>query len=186
MMTETDNARDTEREEEGADETARGPKRGRSLLIAIGLILLTALALVFAIVVWPHLEVRSVVREVATGRYMEPAAIDEAIERLGGRERAVERLRGYLRAPEKYAPNRPGAAWLLGRCGPGAASALVECLADADAEVREIAAMALGALGPAAKNTKNAESALERALKDEDAEVRAAAARALKRVRAAP
>jgi len=185
MMTEADNARDVEREE-GGDEAARGFGRGRAILVAAGLVLAAALVAFIALVVWPHLRVRSVVREVSTGRYMEPAAIDEAIERLGGAERAVERLRGYLRAPAKYAPNRPGAAWLLGRCGVGAADALVECLADADAEVRETAAMALGALGAPAKNTKDAESALERALKDENAEVRAAAARALKRVRAAP
>src|SRR5689334_21270183 len=75
------------------------------------------------------------------------------------------------------APRSPGAE------GGASVAELIQALGDADALVREQAAVALGRKGPA---EKAAVPALQKALTDASADVRAAADAALKQIAARP
>ncbi len=104
----------------------------------------------------------------------------EAITRLGGPERAAERLDLYLRLPRFLADRRGRAALLLGRCGRPAVPGLIRALSDPHGNVRLFAARSLGELGP---DATAAIPALERLLEEDDQALRRAATDALAEIR---
>jgi HEAT repeat protein len=103
-----------------------------------------------------------------------PARLQSGIERLGGPERAVSKLRLYLRSPQRVAPYRETALRMLGKCGGDAVPVLLPYLCAKDSHERCVAAEQLGVL----KERRTVE-ALVAALQDSEWSVRAAAADAL-------
>ena len=103
----------------------------------------------------------------------------EAIDRLGGPERAAAKLDLYLRLPRMFTDRRGRAALTLGRCGRPAVPGLIRALSDPDSNVRFYAAQGLGRMGPDAAATI---PALEKMLQDEDQSLRRAAEVALTRI----
>lgn len=77
-------------------------------------------------------------------------AAGEALVRLGASAEVVEALAGALREAEGPAADAVHGVVARLQAGPGVAAALVRALADERPEVRTRAAIALGALGPAA------------------------------------
>jgi hypothetical protein len=77
-----------------------------------------------------------------------------AVERLGGRDQAIFKVKMYLRMPARVAPAQHLALFLLGQCGEPAVDVLCDSLwprYDAGGMDSEIAAYALGEIGPAAQ-----------------------------------
>ena len=105
----------------------------------------------------------------------------EAVERLGGRERAAARLRLYLFLPDKLAPRVIEAIQLLRYCGRSGVPVLARVLLHgSDRDHRIWAARSLQQLG---KDAAEAIPALEAASKDPDKFVRDYAAAALATIR---
>lgn len=100
---------------------------------------------------------------------------------LGGEAAAVRKLRVYLAMPEKLAPKREEAVYVLSSCGPRAVPLLTGLLEDSDAEIRCIAAWALGKIGPEAAS---ALPVLERLRNDPDEDTRFAAEQAISEISA--
>lgn len=99
--------------------TPQASSRDRHVLLwwGVGLGLLAALALVCWIVVRPCVEVRRAAGRCAAAR---GESVDDwwtqarqEVARLGGAERAAPKLRLYLKLPERLAPERVQAAWML-------------------------------------------------------------------------
>ena len=99
---------------------------------------------------------------------------------LGGEAAAVRKLRVYLAMPEKLAPKRMEAVYVLSSCGSRAVPLLAGLLGDSDAEIRCIAAWALGKIGPEAVK---ALPELERLAADPDEEVQIIAEMAIFSIR---
>ncbi len=100
---------------------------------------------------------------------------------LGGEAAAIRKLRVYLAMPEKLAPKRMEAVYELSSCGSRAVPLLTGLLRDSDAEIRCIAAWALGKIGPEAAS---ALPVLERLLNDPDEDTRFAAEQAISEISA--
>jgi hypothetical protein len=145
-------------------------KRSRKLYVlwATALTLLLALGLVCWLVVVPVFRVRDtheVIVKVDFPRIQPPDDVfspQEAIEALGGRQRAATRLKMYLRCHHQLLPIDPSdrqfyrvkAVRLLGWCNEHAADTLEGVLKDETGEVCQAAAEALDKI-------KAAESAKE-------------------------
>lgn len=127
-------------------------------------------------------ETHRIIRKVLFIRLIGRRAMlpDDAIRRLGGRERAARRLSTYLRLPAWVAPCKRTAVSLLGYCGAPAVPALLRVLRREDPELHLAAILGLRRIGPAAKD---AVPALKSALRDNNEAVRKAAAAALKSIR---
>lgn len=186
-----------------------GPSRRTIIGWSVVMLLLLGLSLFIGLVVVPIWHTRSVVQEYASSRQSLGTGMEEAvIQRLGGPEDAVDRLRTYVRLPEWAEPKKDNAAYLLMFCGrkgelvhypasnlasfdrleprdarpaaKEAAGVLAGLLEDDDLAVRKSAAFGLAWIGPEARA---AIPALERMLKDDDATLRHAAVQALKKIR---
>ncbi len=100
----------------------------------------------------------------------------ETLDEFGGPQRALPRLRTYLRIGDSLAPEKVTAVWALSGCGPAAVPDLLTLLRHRRTELRSTAGYALGRINPAAVE---AVPALADALGDPEERVRAAAAMAL-------
>lgn len=78
-------------------------------------------------------------------------AITDKIVGLGGQERAVSKLALYMRLPERVAPSKGTAVFLLAHCGEAAAPALAKAITDPDNWTRMLARKGLYELGPGAR-----------------------------------
>ena len=162
----------TEKEQ---DPAVKGERFGRAgLLWLIGSLLILAL-------IWPawsavtgFLNTRLVMQRVERGGM----SGDEAIKQLGGPERALSRLRTYLRMPAWLAPYRRTVPDVLRDLGKPAVDTLIQALSDRDGNVRGEAARALGVIAP---DAQGAIQILIRNLQDTHPEARAGAAAALGR-----
>jgi HEAT repeat protein len=120
----------------------------------------------------PVLAVHSVTSEIlATNKVPE-----DALQRLGGSQRAASAIRYYLKLPERWAPNRVEACHLLALCGSQMLPTLKQALADRDPAVQEVALGLAGCLGSAAAPAAPQVIAL---LGDPDKSIRELAARTL-------
>ena len=162
------------------------------VVVAIAIVLLVIGAFLTGAYLIPFLRTRSTVRRFVGGlavyRYLgiqmtTQEDMNKEIQGLGGKDRAIARLAVYVRMPNWLAPEKHGAAYLLGWCGAGAVKALAEALNHPSQPVRLEAVRALARIGPEATVVT---SALEKALTDEDKMVRAAAAEALQKIRGEP
>ena len=133
------------------DQPAEG-KRSKRIYIywGIALSLLIAAGLLSWLVVVPVLQTRAVVNAfwmrnatLASRLVANDEEAAAAIEQLGGQERAVSRIKLYLRAPECMAKRRLVATVLLGYCGDSALPVLEGLLRNEDGSVRQAAANAL-------------------------------------------
>ncbi len=104
---------------------------------------------------------------------------EAAVRRLGGGEKAAARLSLYLRMPDRMAPDKFNALFLLGLCGKPAVPALARVLEREDKRLRLMAASLLGKVGP---DAAGAVPALAAALGDEDDDVRGAVVHSLGRI----
>lgn len=169
--------------EEKNSEKQSGAGTRTAIIATVGIALILGLALFIGFWVVPVLQTRAVVREFSRRRGQAPPAPSAwnpaalALEKLGGRKRAVTRLSSYLRLPDWIAPYKVAATDLLGSCGPRAVSPLIEALGSTNSTVRTQAAWSLSALGPAAEEA--VPILIERLLNDERASVRLGAAEAL-------
>jgi len=162
-------------------------KSRRAVILAtVGIVVILGLAVFYVAVVAPPWETHRVVRKFAPdntiafpyfGGHGEKSP--DAVARLGGPERAADRLAAYLRLPRWMKADRYRATYLLGWCGPCAVPPLTKTLCDADAYVRRYAAWALGKNG---SDVKAAVSALVKALRDTNADVREETAKALGKI----
>lgn len=175
------------------------PDRSRRAVIVatVGIVVIMGLAVFYVAVVAPLRETHVIVREFgevyAHGRAStEMYQQKEATQRLGGPDRAADRLARYLRLPKWMSPDRVNATRLLGWCGPRAVPVLVQTLGDANKDVRRAAASALSRMGDVhtegwggwrgkqdSPALKEAVPALVKALNDPDREVRLRAIGAL-------
>jgi hypothetical protein len=150
-------------------------KSGRMLWLWIGAFGLLALLGAFCwLVLKPYLEVREAVEILRGGLGIET----EMVERLGGPRAAANKLVLYSRLPDRLAPNRIGAMWLMGWCGSEAVPRLLELLKSENLWMRKVAANVLGNTGD-----QRAVEPLIAALRDQDDTVRRCAAEALKKLR---
>jgi hypothetical protein len=153
---------------------------------AVGLGLLLLLGLFCGIILKPVLEARAAVQRChADNSTGIPYNVDkkDEIKHLGGPRVAASKLRLYLKMPERWAPHRPAAAWLIGECGEQATCALpelLELLQVKNGASRRAAAWALGMC-----RDPRAATPLLAALEDKDDALAAAAAIALGRIGAA-
>jgi len=133
----------------------------------VGIVVVLGLALLFLLFVMPVLTVRSVVKGSIDGSVRSR----DGVRRLGGEERAIERLRRYIHLPRWIAPEQAAAVDIVTSINYGrpAVPFLVEALESPDPEARWMAAARLGELGPAAQE---AVPALVCALDDPDNTVR--------------
>jgi len=190
--------------------------RRAAIFATVGIVAILGLALFFAAVVAPLWQTHKAVREVYFlldadwGRRSEADVAKALLDRLGGPERAVDRLIAYRRLPDWMKPDHAGATYLLGWCGPRAVPALLDTLKDDDPNICFYAACALATVGPEAvpslvealrdenegvrwgsavalgrigPKAKEAVPALEKSLKDEKGLVRSMAAYALTQIR---
>jgi hypothetical protein len=119
-----------------ADIVSSGDSHRRIYVLwAVGLGLLIALGLACWLFVAPVLRVRAIAEE--TGRTS--SVPQDAIERLGGRQRAAAAIGLYFRAPRRLAPDRIEACCVLSHCGPHIMPVLRLALADENAACRSIA-----------------------------------------------
>jgi len=137
------------------EDAARKPpdKSRRAVILAtVGIVVILGLAVFYVAVVAPLRQTHRIVRKfgeacarerVSTVMYQQA----EATQRLGGPDRAADRITRYLRLPGWINPDRVNAMRLLGWCGPCAVPALVQALGEADRNVRCAAARALGQMG---------------------------------------
>ncbi len=132
--------------ERGPGDDSSTPPRSKRIYVYWGaaFALLLAVGLFSWYVVRPVLEVRRWLPGTAV--FEQPAAL-EAIDELGGPERAAAKLSLYLRVAAKSSGERWALCYHLGFCGRGATPALVRALRDEDASVRGVAARALGHTG---------------------------------------
>jgi hypothetical protein len=112
--------------------------RGMCLWGAAAIVVPVA-ALAVALAAVPVMETRSAVRDYSEGRLSVYAALD----RLGSRQQAAERLSSYLSLPTWAAAGREKAAGLLAECGQPAAEPLQRALTDPSPDVRAAAAEGL-------------------------------------------
>jgi HEAT repeat protein len=141
-----------------------------ALLAALGLAWLIGAVLV------PILQARTTVCEYFDHRVDE----DEAVERLGGPDRAAARLHSYLRLPEAVAPFKASAASLLAWGTLPTKADVVAALRDPDVHVRRAAGHRLAQTLTC--DDKGFVPDLIRALEDKDANVRFWAAHSLGRI----
>ncbi len=113
----------------------------------------------------------------------ETEAADRALARLGGQDRAVGKLRFYLRLPSGLAPHKNMAVVVLGHCDSRVLAALREAARSRDRAVRRIAAAEMGLLCPS--NDRATVDVLEQLKQDEDEGVRTMAEAALCSIRVA-
>lgn len=176
------------------DEEPKAKSTGLStrgaVLAGVGVVVILVLALFAGVVLVPFLQTRAVLR---SGR--------NVVERLGGPERAAERLISYLRWPDWAAPDKDEAVDCLALCGDAAARPLFRAINEPNPAMRRRAASALGGqvlrgtwtdrgrthelVARSGVNPTDAVPVLEQALRDEDASVRAEAAKALEKIRKA-
>jgi HEAT repeats len=141
------------------------------VLWAIALTLLLSTGLFSWLVVVPVWQVHSwLTGTVPLGQIREI----EAIDKLGGLERAATKLSLYLRFVARSREEKHQICYYLGFCGPSAVPGLVHTLHDKDAVARLYAARALGATGDS-----RVVEILIAALQDEHKAVRHAAAEGL-------
>jgi len=178
---------------EGTAKKPIDKSRRAVILATVGIVVILGLSLFFTAFLAPLLHTRAVLKEcrfadedshvpdythrlfteaasgIIWGRVFETAILAQ----LGNQARAFRRLSTYLRLPDWLAPDKMKALHLLGWCGEEAVPILIEALdrpsgltCDTHEDyVREIAAQALGQIGPAARE---AIPALERAKEKED------------------
>jgi len=168
---------------EGQEPYTPPPDRSRraAIFATLGIVVILGLA-VFLIAVLPlwqtHREVRRSAGSAVFATAFKEALAHKAIARLGGPERAMNRLMAYLRLPDWIKPDRAGATLLLGWCGPRAMPVLLQTFNDPNANTSLLlsAIEALGRIGPEAKE---AVPALIKTLEDKDWNVRVCTAWAL-------
>lgn len=171
-----------------------------------GILLVLGLAWFIGAVVVPVWQVRPVLEEMWDGAHShavsfqvtgepltdygaaqalsgETEAADRALVRLGGQDRAVGKLRLYLRLPSSLAPHKNMAVIVLGQCYSRALSALREASRSRDQAVRRIAAAEMGLLCPS--NDRATVDVLEQMKQDQDEGVRTMAEAALCSIRGA-
>ena len=178
-----------------------GPSARTAVLAGAGVVFIFVLAVFIAVVVGPLLHTHEVLQEYREKyRAAHPTGIvlpggmptlkpdedrpsQEAVERLGGPERAKRRLLLYLRLPERFTPRKREAVRCLGFCGARAVPALVRTLGDEEADLWDEAAEALARIGPEAEE---AVPALVRVLEDPNFHSRQNVVRALGCIGARP
>jgi HEAT repeat protein len=118
-----------------------------ALLLALGL------AWFISVVVAPVWQVRSAVFALDNEHNLHHGTPDLTpyIDRLGGAEAALPKLRLYLRMPEFTAPGRVVAVLMLGGCGRRAVPELVRMLRDPEPFIRRFACRALACMGAEAE-----------------------------------
>jgi HEAT repeat protein len=156
-------------------ETPPVDKKSRKVYVlwATALTLLISTALFCWLVVVPVWQTRAVVRRC----FEREMDLRTALQRLGGPERALPKLRLYLCMPRAIAPSHEKgcAVYLVGFCGKGSLPALLEVLGDQDPVLRLWAAETLCRTDHEAF----ALTPLMQALRDPDRDVRRVAARAI-------
>jgi len=160
-----------------AEVDKKPPDRSRRavILATVGIVVILGLAVLYVAVVAPLRRVHRVICSSTKGEI----SYEDAIARLGGPERAPNRLSAYLRLPQWMGTNRAGAIWWLSRIGSRARAAvptLIKLLTDPDIEIRRHATLALGEIGPGAED---AVPTLIQALGNSDSGLRWCAAIAL-------
>jgi HEAT repeat protein len=122
--------------------------------------LLTVLGLLYCLVVVPVLDVGQEAGTLGEPVFTAPnrAGEDEsaalaknAVARLGGPEKAMSKIKLYLRMPEWVAPRKNRSLLMLGECGGPAVDTLIDFLGNGPASPTREAAWALGEIGPAAQ-----------------------------------
>ncbi len=165
-----------------------GERNGRSrriyLLWGLALTLLLALGLFCWLFAAPVLQTRREMEAFAAGvqtagRSMFLPESEPFIERLGGQQRAAEKLALYAQLPDWAAPHREWAMHLLADCGRPGAVELGRFLDAPDIERRSEAVRNLGLVR---EGVREAADALQKALGDPDLAVRCAAADSLGRL----
>jgi len=158
-----------------------GPS-GRAI-IAWGAGMLVALALIWfvAAVVVPYWQVRALVLENSPPGLSSYLWHEGALD-LGGEERAVAKVKLYLRLPGRLAPRQDLALTILIPCGRPAVPVLVAALSHRAPEVRNSAAYALSQVLSQVPDATEALPALVKALGDKYVGVRYHAALALARL----
>ena len=158
----------------GSSIEMRDPSKRVIWLSATGIAVCFFLALLVAIRAIPILRTHGIVREVGSA-----ASYHQAVKRLGGEEKASERIAAYLRAPSWMASEKVDALFVLARCGKTAVPILIEALRDGDPDVRLNSIAVLNHLGAADQKVI---LALVNGLHDDDILVRGRAADALTRI----
>jgi len=163
---------------EGQEPYTPPPDKSRRAVIfaTLGIVTILGLAFFIAAVVGPHWQTHKVICHV-WWPYISEAG-PEAIQRLGGPDRALDRLVAYRRLPDWMKPRRAKANILLGYCGPRAIPALLDAFAEDDAGMHYSAKHALMGLA----GTRESVHALVVALRDENPRVREGAAIVLGRM----
>ncbi len=140
-------------------------RRSRRIYIywGVALTLLLALGLFCWVFVLPAMEVANEARRITLNT--PPRKDHDPAGGLGGPHRTLRGVRLYLMLPDRLAPYKPGAAYLLGECGKPAVPLLTKALGDSDSVMRFAAGAALAVMGPEAKGT---EPALRDLLKRKD------------------
>jgi HEAT repeat protein len=139
-------------------EPATKPRTWRPMAAwTAGILLALALVWFVAMFVLPVWQTRSALSECAaklrTVRDLlgvpsgKPAVWDEALERLGGRQRAARKLWLYIRMPEFAAPRQELAVTLLWWCGEDSLPALIWATDHLRGDARVEAIMAISRLG---------------------------------------
>ena len=190
---------------EPADQPAKPLRTWRPMALwTAGLLLVLGLIWFVAAVVVPVFETRNVVRRCVASAYrtrglpikwdmwQQPhAAEKQAIDNLGGPQKAVTRLRIFRMAPDWvteqgaqpdhfHFSNKEWSVLLLGYCGQSGTVELIPMLQDSREGRRILALVAVYRIGPEAAE---AVSAVQRLLTDDDPWTRDAAAKALKKIR---
>ncbi len=132
---------------EGAAKKSPDKNRRTAILTKVWTVGITGVVLlagIWFVSVW---RTHSVVKNCERIRRLGQPSPEEAIEKLGGLERARARLKSYLNLHRKLATERTNAAFLLGRCGKAVMPDLIELLDDNDRSVSEEAAFSLGDMG---------------------------------------
>ena len=102
-----------------------------------------------ALFCWLLLRPLLMARQVSKLQALVSSGLEEqdALQELGGRERAVRTLSLYMRLPNRIAPDKDTTALLLGHCGQEAVPALTAALTDPNVHVRLQALTSLARLG---------------------------------------
>jgi HEAT repeat protein/PBS lyase HEAT-like repeat-containing protein len=154
----------------------RGPGKRTIILCTLGMPVAAALIWFLGAVVAPLVHTHVVVKE-----YARREGAGHALSRLGGKQRAADRLIRYSRLFP--GADQKNALMILAFCGPSGVPTLIEALEQQeDADKRILAVQLLGRFGHVGHETRNALPALKAALRDSDWLLRDYAVEALGRI----